>query len=33
VRLISRLMGVLIASVATQILVSGLRQSIPGLAG
>jgi multiple antibiotic resistance protein len=33
VRLISRPMGVLIASVASQILVSGLRQSIPGLAG
>lgn len=33
VRLISRLMGVLIASVATQMLVSGLRESFPGLAG
>jgi multiple antibiotic resistance protein len=33
VRLISRLMGVLIASVATQMLVSGLRESFPVLAG
>lgn len=33
VRLISRLMGVLIASVATQMLVSGLRESFPMLAG
>jgi multiple antibiotic resistance protein len=33
VRLISRLMGVLIASVATQMLVSGLRESFPALAG
>jgi multiple antibiotic resistance protein len=33
VRLISRLMGVLIASVATQMLVSGLRESFPTLAG
>jgi multiple antibiotic resistance protein len=33
VRLISRLMGVLIASVATQMLVSGLRASFPVLAG
>jgi multiple antibiotic resistance protein len=32
VRLISRLMGVLIASVATQMLVSGLRESFPALA-
>jgi multiple antibiotic resistance protein len=32
VRLISRLMGVLIASVATQILLSGLRESFPVLA-
>ncbi|MGB5135179.1 MAG: MarC family protein [Prochlorococcaceae cyanobacterium] len=32
VRLISRLMGVLIASVATQMLVSGLRESFPVLA-
>jgi multiple antibiotic resistance protein len=31
VRLISRLMGVLIASVATQMLVSGLRESFPAL--
>jgi small neutral amino acid transporter SnatA (MarC family) len=33
VRLISRLMGVLIASVATQMLVSGLRASFPVLGG
>jgi multiple antibiotic resistance protein len=32
VRLISRLMGVLIASVATQMLVSSLRESFPVLA-